>query len=331
MKYVHWCNDLPFKSIFKHVIQECRGKVYQGHLDFELPHDRLQEIQNIVANEELTLDPKLNTYFSSNPSKFQSISIFQKPRTMKEFTISPRIKTDILAYKEEAILSMELKTRLFHLINSGLRKKNDEMKYYDNYHIKYHFSALVKAYEAYLNTLAFKEYFQNNGHLFSESLDAIGEAAELFRYCLSLDIDDFEKTVVKVLFDRAATPIKYRFVGLGVPNYISPSQEAAVIDSMKELKADMARLKFNHEIDLFLCKVLPLMSPQGNDPYGFKLELNPLFKDTKKEDVLKGMLDCSNVYNLDFENPEMRSRYEHQSTKWRACKACPYYNKCFNE
>jgi len=82
---------------------------------------------------------------------------------------------------------------------------------------------------------------------------------------------------------------------------------------------------------LFLCKVLPLMSPQGNDPYGFKLELNPLFKDTKKEDVLKGMLDCSNVYNLDFENPEMRSRYEHQSTKWRACKACPYYNKCFNE
>jgi hypothetical protein len=327
-KYVQWCNDSPFKSIFKQVIGACGGKVYQGNLDFELPHKRLEDIKKIVANEALSLDPKLKAYFLS---KDYTSEVFRTPRTMQEFNISTWIKTDILAYKDEAILAMELKSRLFHLINSGLRKKNDEMMYYDHYHIKYHFGALVSSYNAYLNTLAFKEFFQNNGRLFSESLNAIGEAAELFRYCLVLDIPDFYNTIFKVLFDKPEIPIKYRFVGLGVPNYVSEAQEGAILDSMKELKSDLPRLKFIHEIDLFLCNIVPLMAPGDEDPHGFKFELIPLFEDKKKEEVLKGMLNCAPVYNLDFRDPGIRRKYERESAKWRACTACAYYKNCLKE
>lgn len=325
MKYVHWCNDGPLKYLFTQILESCGSNVYPGRIRAILPSQRLTRIKQIVKPREIIFDRNLQELFSK---KGYGSRYYSQPRTMGEFRIYDTITPDILAFKDGSLITMELKSRLFHLINSQLRKNTGEINYYDHYHIRYHFSSLIGSYSAFLNLLAFKDYFKNTSRLFHETIDGIVGAAELFRYCLLLDAESLKQAFSKKIFPNSDYRIINRFVGLGVPSYITSNQEQAIKESLEDLKEDFSKLEFEHEIYLFLAKLYPRFSSDSDDPVSFSVELIPFFTDQSKLEILTDAFKCNSPFPLDFTNFLTRKRFERDLTKWKSCMNCTYFKRC---
>ena len=326
VKYNSWCNDKPMKAIMKEILGTSNGWTICP-----------KEIQLTISDK--ILEP---TRKYLKPLKFQSNPIL---RNNLENIIDPDIlgrtidlhelidqksRPDLICFKDDILIMMENKTRLFNKVQADVTDKlsDNEKELFDHYFIRYHFDNPYWALNTYRDLIVFKKNTEKRiKDRISETFSTIkGNSCEMYRICASLgDLENLKKiSQVCDLDEKILKKIKYRLAIVTIPFYITNEQKSVILNCLKRLQLFCNNyLEFKIHIQYWeLEPINPISIINSGDPKGYKIRILPIEEKSPSFQIIDDI-----VYNIDINNVKVQKMYNliTEKTLWKKCVDCFYY------
>ncbi|KKK96913.1 hypothetical protein LCGC14_2658020, partial [marine sediment metagenome] len=130
MKYNSWCNDRPIKAILKELLGGKNGwNICQKSIQLDILENSLKPTFDYLKPLKLNMNPYLREIIK--PSY-----ILPRIPDLSQF-ITLKSRPDIICFKDNILIMIENKTRLFNKIQRDVWKKLsiNEKIYFDHYFI----------------------------------------------------------------------------------------------------------------------------------------------------------------------------------------------------
>ncbi len=250
--------------------------------------------------------------------------------------IDRKSRPDLICFKDNILLTIENKTRLFNKIQQDVWNKLsiNERSFFNNYFIRYHFDNPYWALNSYRDLIIFKENIRKQvKDRISETIDMIkGSSCEMFRICASLvEKQNLEKiSITSGLSKDGLNNVEYRIAVTLIPFYISLGQRNVLINCLKRLQL-FCDTYLKNKVHLQLWEIEPLddLTINGGDPNGYKIKITPIEENTSDFLIIE-----DKDYLIDMSNLELLKTYNliSNKTSWKACNQCIYYkNYCYQK
>ncbi len=332
VKYNSWCNDKPMKAILKEILSTSNSWTICP-----------KEIQLKISNN--ILDPTKKYLkplkFQSNPTLRDNLENMNDPDILRgtidldEF-IDQKSRPDLICFKDDILIMMENKTRLFNKVQADVsnRLSDNKKELFDHYFIRYHFDNPYWALNSYRDLIIFKKNVEKRiKDRINENFRTIkGNSCEMYRICASLgDPENLKKISLVCEIDiEILKKIKYRLAIVTVPFYITNEQKSVLLNCLKRLQS-FCNHYLEFKIHIQYWELEPKYSTSiinSRDPKGYKIRILNIEENCPNLQIIDDQ-----VYNIDLNNVKAQKKYNlvTEKTLWKNCIDCLYYKRFCSE